>query len=153
MAKEVLSSTQKKEWAKVLFLNSNMTQKDIALKVGISQNSISKWVDKEKWDILKTTLTTTAENELRSLYKQLGLLNKQNEAYLEDDDPDTNPDYDRLRKLTKSIFELQNKKSGMGDIYLLMMDFITFINRDNMEDAKIVNNYADAFIKDRLNRI
>ena len=150
---ETLTNKQKKEYAKILYLNTAMTQKEIAAKVDISENSMSAWVNDDKWDALKTALSITRESELKSLYKQLSLLNKQNEAWLEDDDPNTNPDYDAVRKLTKSIYELSEKQSGVGEIILAQMDFITFVQQQNMEHAQLINNYSDAFIKTRLNTI
>lgn len=136
----------------MLYLNSAMTQKEIAKKVGVSENSLSNWVTDGKWEALKTTLLSTHDEQLKNLYKILEMLNKQGKEALEDDDPDTNPDADAIIKITKAIKYLEKDGSGMGETYITLMDFLTFIQRDNMEHAQLVNNYADAFIKERLNK-
>ena len=42
MAQE-LDNKQKKEWAKTLFLTTNMTQAEIAEKVGVARISVVRW--------------------------------------------------------------------------------------------------------------
>lgn len=43
MAKE-LSNTQKKEWAKTLYLKENLTQQEIADRVGVSRATVNRWI-------------------------------------------------------------------------------------------------------------
>ena len=42
MAKE-LTSDQRKEWAKLIFLKENITQQEIADRVGVSRITVNKW--------------------------------------------------------------------------------------------------------------
>lgn len=39
-----LTNAQKKEWAKTLYLKENLTQQEIADRVGVSRVSVSNWV-------------------------------------------------------------------------------------------------------------
>ena len=42
-----LSNAQKKEWAKTLYLRENLTQQEIADRVGVSRVTVSNWVRAE----------------------------------------------------------------------------------------------------------
>ena len=56
-----LTSKQKKEWAKVLYVKENLTQKEIADKVGSTRQSVSRWISEGKWEELKVGMTLTTE--------------------------------------------------------------------------------------------
>ena len=60
----------KKQWAKHLYIYDNLTQKEIAAKVGITEKTLSKWVNdpKENWEMLKSSLTITKAQELKRLH-------------------------------------------------------------------------------------
>jgi uncharacterized protein YjcR len=66
---------QKKEWAKLLFIRENLSQKEIAEKVGISTVTINKWAQADGWTKLKQSMLTTRETQLSRLYMQLDELN------------------------------------------------------------------------------
>ena len=68
---------QKKEWAKLLYLKSDLNQKEIAEKVDVSEKTLSHWVndEKENWELLKSSFIITREQELRRIYIQISELN------------------------------------------------------------------------------
>ena len=45
-----LSNSQKKEWAQTLYLRENLTQAEIAERVGVSRVTISNWIKAGKWE-------------------------------------------------------------------------------------------------------
>lgn len=144
-----LSISQKKEWAKELFTRDDMTQKAIAEKVGVSEQSMSAWVRDEKWDTMRKTLLSTRKEQLTMLYDILDGLNRQGVASLNDDDPETNPNPDAIIKITNAIKKLE-KETGVGEMIDTARAFITFVQREDFEAAKIINKWFDLFIKDRL---
>lgn len=60
-----LSNLQKKEWAKLLFTKENLTQQEIAERVGVSRVTINKWINSENWEHLKVSITITREEQLK----------------------------------------------------------------------------------------
>ena len=56
MAKD-LSNTQKKEWAKTLYLKENLTQQEIADRVGVARITVNRWIADGKWEEQKVGLT------------------------------------------------------------------------------------------------
>ena len=62
---------QERELAKILYTQQRMSQKDIALKVGVTEKTITKWKEAENWDKLKESLLITKDSQIRMLYTQL----------------------------------------------------------------------------------
>ena len=71
-----LTIAQKKEYAGVLYLKDNLTQQEIAEKVGVSRQTLSKWVKAEKWEERKVGITLTREDQIANLHRQVAEINK-----------------------------------------------------------------------------
>ena len=71
-----LTNAQKKEWAKTLYLKENLTQQEIADRVGVSRVSVSNWVRAGKWEEQKVGLTLTRQEQVANLYRQVAEINK-----------------------------------------------------------------------------
>lgn len=71
-----LSIDKKKELAKQLYLSGvNSSQKEIAMLVGVTEATMSKWITNEKWKGLKENLLLTREEQLSGLYQWLKTIN------------------------------------------------------------------------------
>ena len=143
-----LSMDKRKEWAKELFIKENLTQKAIADRVGVSENSLSKWVIEGNWKALRTSLLVTRSTEIRHLLEQLALLDEQNLLALTDDDPETNPNYDSVIKLAAAIRKLEIQ-TGIGEMIDTGMALIKFISAEELELAKKLTTYFDLFIESK----
>lgn len=64
-----------RDFAKILFVNENVSQKDIASRLKVTEKTIGKWVKDDNWESLKVSMLVTKDNQLTSLYKQLETLN------------------------------------------------------------------------------
>ena len=60
-----LTNAQKKEWAKTLYMRENLTQQEIAERVGVSRVTVSNWVRAGKWEEQKAGLTLTRQEQVR----------------------------------------------------------------------------------------
>jgi DNA-binding XRE family transcriptional regulator len=149
MESQDLSMDKKKEFAKLLFINGKMNQKQIASEVDVSEVTMSKWVNENKWDSLRESIVATNAEQIAFLQRQLTLLNEAGIRALEDDDPATNPDTDGIIKLTKAIHYLQTKTST-GQMYQTGTEFISFLQRINPALAKDVAPLFNQFIKSQL---
>ena len=70
-----LSNTQKKEWAKTLYLKENLTQQEIADRVGVARVTVNRWIADGKWVKQKVGLTHTREEQESNLYRQVAEIN------------------------------------------------------------------------------
>ena len=144
-----LSNTQKKEWAKTLYLKENLTQQEIADRVGVTRVTVNSWINKEKWEEQKTGITLTREEQVANLYRQVAEINKAIAMRPEGERYANSKEADILGKLSSSI-EKMEKDVGIADIISVLTGFVEWLRPVDLEKAKEITKLADAFIKDRL---
>ncbi|MGV3705441.1 MAG: hypothetical protein ACO1NU_08685 [Arcticibacter sp.] len=70
-----LKKAQEREYARVLFVSENLSQKEIADRVGVTEKTLAKWVTEGEWKKLKRSQLNTRHNQLNLMYDQLEWLN------------------------------------------------------------------------------
>lgn len=143
-----LSTAAKKEWAQLLFLKDELTQKDIAQKVGVSERTMSKWAKDNNWDALRKSMLTTKSEQLRNLY---GLLEKITRKLKEDDSIGDAKIADMYVKYTAAINNLETETSTSQVIEVARM-FVNWLQPLDPQYALSVLNHFDSFIKEKLKR-
>ena len=63
------------DFAKILFVNENILQKEIATRLKVTEKTVGKWIKDNNWESLKVSMLVTKDNQLTSLYKQLETIN------------------------------------------------------------------------------
>ena len=71
-----LTAQQKKDYARTLYLKDNLTQQEIADKVGVSRKTVNRWVTVEKWEEMRVGMTLTKEQQVASLHRQVAEINR-----------------------------------------------------------------------------
>ncbi len=137
----------KKQKAKSLFLTGQYSQKEIAEITGISEKTISKWVNdpKENWEEMKVSLLTTRSNELRRLYKMLSILNEDIDIRSDKKIPINSKEADALLKLTTAIKNLETETS-IAEKVEVGSEFINMIRKEDTELAKTVTTWFDIYL-------
>jgi len=143
-----LTNKQKKEWAQLLFTKENLTQKEIAEHVGISQVTMSKWANEGKWEDLKVSITITREEQLKNLYRQLAQMN---EAIAEREGQryPTPAEADTINKLASAIEKMESEV-GLNDVLSTFKAFLTYLRKFNIEEAQRLVPLFDDFVKTKL---
>jgi DNA-binding transcriptional regulator GbsR (MarR family) len=147
-----LTKDQKKQWAKDLYLSDqNLTQKEVAERVGTSAVTMNSWVDKGGWKQLKESLLVTRESQLRRMYLQLDELNTAimskgvGKRFADPKEVET------IRKLTNAIKSLENE-SSIADIVEVCKRLLNWLRPINPILAKSVAGVFDDFIKSVLKK-
>lgn len=143
-----LTNQQKKEWAQLLFTNGDSTQKDIALKVGVSEKTMCKWVKEGNWEDLRKSLLTTKNEILRNLYN---LLDKISTKLKEEESIGNSKIADMYVKYTAAIKNLETETS-IAEIVEVARMFVNWLQNVDPQFALLVLNHFDSFIKERLKR-
>lgn len=144
-----LTIAQKKEYAGILYLKENLTQQEIAEKVGISRQTLSKWIKAEKWEERKVGVTLTREEQIGNLHRQVAEINKvimereSGKRYATPSEADT------LGKLAAAIKKMETD-IGISDIISVGMKFVSWLRPFDLEKSKEFLRFWDAFIKDSL---
>jgi transcriptional regulator with XRE-family HTH domain len=147
MSKEI-TLNQKKEWAQLLYVSDQYTQKEIAAKVKVSEQTISKWASVGKWDLLRKSLLTTKAEILRNLYN---ILDKINRKLKDEDSIGDSKISDMYVKYTAAIKNLETETS-IGQIMEVGRMFVNHLQGIDPQFALSVLNYFDLFIKEKLKR-
>ena len=102
---KTLTNQQKKDWAKMLYMQGELQSRQIAEKVGVSPVTMSKWSREGNWEMLRAAVTTTREEQIRNLYMQIAEMNK---AIAERGDKyATSTEADTINKLSAAIAKLE----------------------------------------------
>jgi transcriptional regulator with XRE-family HTH domain len=142
---------QKKEHAKLLYTVEGVTVgKELAERVGVSAQTISKWINSEEWETIRASLIMTRESEVRRLYRVLTFLNDTIETReKEEKKPITNAEADTLVKISAAIRNMETEVSISESIQVLK-NFINAVRTSDIDLAKKITTEADHFIKSLL---
>lgn len=143
-----LTNTQKKEWAKMLYLQDQYTQKQIAQKVNVTEATLSKWAKADAWDKLRKSLLTSKSEILQNLYT---FLDKINQKLKDDESFGDSKMADMYVKYTAAIKNLETDTS-ISQLMEAGMKFHKFVLGTDAVFALRFLNEFDAFIKDNLKR-
>ena len=144
-----LTVKQKKDYARTLYLKENLTQQEIADRAGISRQSLSRWVNTEKWEEMKVGLTMAREQQIANMHRQISEINGvilQREVGKRFASPS---EADTLGKLAAAIKKMETDV-GIADIISVGMRFIEWIRPVDLDKAKEITILWDKFIKDCL---
>ena len=144
-----LTNAQKKEWAKTLYMRENLTQQEIAERVGVSRVTVSNWVRAGKWEEQKAGLTLTRQEQVANLYRQVAEINRAISARAEGERFPNSKEADILGKLSAAIRNME-QETGIADIISVLTSFIEWRRPRDLDKAKELTRLADAYIKDKL---
>lgn len=144
-----LTAQQRKEYARTLYLKENLTQQEIADKVGVSRQSINRWIADGKWEEMKVGLTLSREQQIANLHRQVLELNNTILSRPEGERFARPAEADTLGKLAAAIKKLETE-AGIADIVSVGIRFIEWIRRVDLDKAREVTQMWDHFIKEQL---
>jgi transposase len=138
----------KRQIARTLFVQGGMTQKEIASKLEVTEQTISRWAKKDHWDELKKNLMSGKQEILRSLYTELQKLQTIIE---ENGGVADSKQADIRRKLITDIRQLETRYS-VSQTVQVGMDFCEFLKEIDFELAGKISQYFQAFIDEQIEK-
>lgn len=142
-----LTSAQKKDLAKALFLNTNSTQQEIADQVGVDRRTIARWV--KEWQDLKINYMQTRESRIRSTLMQLEQLDYTIESRDEGARYPSAKEADIRRKLTADLEALEQDAS-VREVINVSRGILDYVRQVNLDHAKLLSDYLDSYIKEKI---
>jgi len=141
MAKQKgLSNTDKKALAYDLFMNTDMSQKEICARVNIREGTFTKWKQDNDWNIHKQAFSITSQNIVSNLLQK---------AYEESQEDKVNAD--QLLKLVKAIEGLSDRKVTISNVINVFKEFTTWCFDKNPDLAKEINQLQKEFVDHKIN--
>lgn len=140
----------KREIAQILFLQGRLQKKDIAQKLGVSVQTITKWAKEDHWDSLKKNLLTGKKQRLSELYDELEEFNRmirEKVGYK----IATSKEADARRKLIHDIQDLESRYN-IAQTTQVAMDFCDFLKPLDPTLAQTVVEYFSAFVNEQIEK-
>ena len=142
-----LTRQQKKELAQTLFLNTALTQQEIADQVGVDRRTITRWV--KEWEPLKINYIQTREARIRSTLMQLEQLDHTIDSRDDGCRYPSAKEADIRRKLTDDLEALEQDAS-VREVINVSRSILDYVRQLNLEHAKLLSDYLDSFIKEKI---
>lgn len=142
-----MTSKEKQEYAYLLYTkNEGISLQEIAKRVGVHPNTITRWRQNNQWDQVAETLLTTRHEQLRRLYMQLKELNDHIMDKEEGKRFANKGEADAMTQITRSIANLQ-KEISADTIIDVFIPFIQFVSKADQELAQRIVEWQDSYIK------
>ena len=146
-------SEEKKEFARVLYMSGEQ-QNIIAEKVGVSKQTINRWVAEEAWDKRRAAQSVTrpeiVNNLLRAISNEVEKLNEERDA------EKVAGACDKLSKLAATIEKL-DKKASVVDAIEVFIGFGKWLQPRATNDEeltpeliKAINRFQDLYVSELL---
>ena len=138
----------KRQIARTLFVQGGMTQKEIASKLEVTEQTISRWAKKDHWDELKKNVMSGKQEILRSLYTELQKLQTIIEG---NGGVADSKQADIRRKLITDIRQLETRYS-VSQTVQIGMDFCEFLKEIDFDLAGKISGYFQSFIDEQIEK-
>lgn len=144
-----LTSRQKKDFAKSIYLGEDLTQEEIAERVGVKRQTVSRWIKEGNWERHKVSITITREEQLKNLYLQLAELNAAIAKKPEGERFANAAESDTISKISNAIKKMETDV-GLADILSVFKSFVKWLRSYDMSRSKEIVPLLDAYIKSKL---
>jgi len=141
---------EKQNQARNLYFQTTLTQAQIAELLGISQKTVSIYVNDNKWNLLKRRAEQAPALMLEQMNSELQELNEAIAARPLGQRFPTKEEAEIRRKTLHSI-NLINSRQSAGYYSQVFMNFIGWVYKQNVNDAQLLTRYADKFLKGQMN--
>jgi transcriptional regulator with XRE-family HTH domain len=146
-----LSVKKKKELAEILYTRNNISQKEVAARVGVSEVTMSRWVNEndKAWDKMRLSVTKTMEENISRISMQLDELNYTISKRPKGERYPTSKEADIIGKLAAAIKKMKNE-IDVEDIVNVSVKFLNWVRGFDLPRAQEFSDLFDAFIKDNI---
>lgn len=117
-----------KRRAEQLYVNTDLTQREIAEMVGVVEKTMSDWVnaDDAAWKVSRAARSITKEQIIRGYYAQLVELNEKISDREKGERFPTAAEADTMAKITKNINTLENQYN-LGTYHQVLNEFMDWL--------------------------
>ncbi|WP_340112626.1 DDE transposase family protein [Maribellus mangrovi] len=144
-----LTNKQKKEWAYTEYVTNNLSQKEVAEKVGTTTVTMTRWVRAGNWDEIRRQMLVTRDKQLGRLYAQFDELTRAIELKEEGKRYADSKEADTLNKLTSAIRSLETEAS-VADIVEVSKRLLNWLRPIDAAKSIEISGIFNDFIKHSL---
>lgn len=143
------NSGDKQNQARNLYFQTTLSQAQIAELIGVSQRTVSTYINDNKWNLLKQRAEQAPSLMLEQMNSELQELN---EAIASRPIGQRFPSKEEaeIRRKTLHSINLINNRQSAGYFSQVFMNFINWVYKQNVEDAQLLTSYADRFLSGQM---
>lgn len=138
----------KRELAFILYIETDLTQAEIAERVGTSAVSLSKWAIEGDWEHKKAIDTLSSQKLIREYYHMSFSIT---ELIRTEKRVATNTEIDSLSKLAAAIEKI-DKKTNPHIVMSVLTGYNKYLVTQDLELAQANADYQLAYVSELLNK-
>lgn len=143
------SKTAERQQGQDLFVNTNLTLKDIAAMINVSAAKVGQWAKADNWELQRTAKQNTAEKIINGWYAQLAAINKE---VAENGGMPNGLQSDSMCKITGNIEKL-SKKQNLSMYHTVLKEFLNDLMTIDTDAAKKFGPYMLDFMKNKATQL
>jgi len=138
---------EKRQKARSLFMQTNLSYKEIAEQVGITKRTICNWAKHGDWRIIRNALRDTTEVQVEYLFAELNTINKNIASRPPHERHPTLQEASIRQKLISSIKGLTYRVgvSEHIDAYIGLTNYLQ--KKNDLNAARFISDKADDYLK------
>jgi len=140
---------EKKNEARNLYFQTALSQAQIAEIIGVSQKTVSIWINDGKWKLLKDRTEQSPVVMIEQMVSELQEIHCAIAARPRGQRFPTKQEAEIRRKIMLSIKSLQVQQTA-GMHAEMLTNFINYVCRHNIDDGKLLVQYADKYLMGEL---
>lgn len=138
-----MTNKEKRDLAESYFLHTGMSQQEIAARVGISENSLSKWKAEGDWEVKRGAKTATKAEIITASYLQISAIQRlaQEAGRL------MNAQETQAISIISKVIERLDKKLSIDSYITIIEELTNHLFARSPDRAKLVIADLDDFIR------
>jgi len=141
-----MAKKSEKLLARELYLNTSMTQKEIADRLNVTVKTIGDWKDEGNWEALRAAKKVTKAALISNYYTILYTMQEQIASRSVPDNMPTSKEADIMAKIGSQIEKI-DKQSSLQDYILAFEEFLEFMLERDPELARKIAPYQYEFLQ------
>jgi hypothetical protein len=143
-----MAKKSEKLLARELYLNTFMTQKEIADRLNVTVKTICDWKDEGNWEALRAAKKVTKAALISNYYTILYTMQEQIASRDIPDNVPTSKEADIMAKIGSQIEKI-DKQSSLQDYILAFEEFLEFMLERDPELARKIAPYQYEFLQQK----
>jgi transposase len=148
MSKE-LTRHQKRDMAQALYVSGVTVQKELAVRVGVTEKTISKWVNDGNWEQLRMNIPLVKHQQLQKMYKEFERFNQHIENKPDGKQWATKAESDARTQLIRAI-EVLEGEAGVKDIIEVCQKLIKYTMQIDEKLGRDLIPLCDSFLRSQI---
>ena len=145
----ILNKQQQKELARMYYILQGLTARETAEKIGVSEKTLSKWIEDNGWKALKAGELTKPDKLIGSCYDNIIAIQ---DAVRNEKRAMTSKEADAIYKISLTI-KAVNKEFSIDVYSSVLQEYFNFIKTIDLPLTQASIDLADNFFQHKIKQL